>query len=143
MAAKDDDWPAMVVNLWKVRKILSREGADPKVSGNVFKAVTQAVLLFWEETGLLTPRMERSLSNLQHKFMQRLTGRQPGRRGCGSWEYPPLEETMVEAGFEGIITYITRRHNTVAQYIATRLILNLCERSTWRMGATVSQRWWE
>ena len=34
---------------------------------------------------------------------------------------------MVESGFEGIGTYVTRRQNTVAQYIATQPILNLCE----------------
>ena len=31
----------------------------------------------------------------------------------------------------------------VAQYIATRPILDLCERSTWRPGARVTRRWWE
>ena len=56
---------------------------------------------------------------------------------------PSLEEEMVEAGFEGIGTYITRRQNTVAQYITTQTILDLCERSAQRPGARVSQRWWE
>ena len=50
---------------------------------------------------------------------------------------------MREAGFEGIIKSVTRRQNTVAQYIATRPILDLCERSTWQLGARVSLRWWE
>ena len=50
---------------------------------------------------------------------------------------------MVESGFEGIGTYITRRQNTVAQYIATQPILDLCERSARRPGARVSWRWWE
>ena len=31
----------------------------------------------------------------------------------------------------------------VAQYIATRPILDLCERSVWGAVAWVSQRWWE
>ena len=31
----------------------------------------------------------------------------------------------------------------VAQYIATRPILDLCERATRRPGARVSPRWWE
>ena len=31
----------------------------------------------------------------------------------------------------------------VAQYIVTRPILDLCERSAWRPGAWVSWRWWE
>ena len=43
----------------------------------------------------------------------------------------------------GIRTSITRRQNTVAQYIATRPILDLCKQATRRPGARVSQRWWE
>ena len=49
---------------------------------------------------------------------------------------------MREAGFEGIWKAVTRRHNTVAQYITTRPILDLCERATQRVGARVSWRWW-
>ena len=49
---------------------------------------------------------------------------------------------MVEAGFEGIGTYITRRQNIIAQYIATQPIMDLCERSARRLGARVSQSWW-
>ena len=33
---------------------------------------------------------------------------------------------MMEAGFEGIGTYITMRQNMAAHYIATRTILDLC-----------------
>ena len=43
----------------------------------------------------------------------------------------------------GIQTSIIRRQNMVAQYIATRPILYLCERATWRPGARISRRWWE
>ena len=50
---------------------------------------------------------------------------------------------MVEAGLEGVGIYITRRHNTVAQYIAMRPIMDFFERSTRRPGARVSQRWRE
>ena len=50
---------------------------------------------------------------------------------------------MVEAGFEGIRKYITRRKNMVAQYIATQLIPDLCERSDWRPGVRMYRRWWE
>ena len=53
MKAGDDDWLAVAGNLKKVRKswgwmlrILNREGSDPKVSGNLYKAVVQAVLIF-------------------------------------------------------------------------------------------------
>ena len=50
---------------------------------------------------------------------------------------------MAEAVFEEIMTYVTRRQNTVAQYIVTRPIMDLCERSDRSPGAYVSRRWWE
>ena len=49
---------------------------------------------------------------------------------------------MREAGFAGIRKSNTRRQNTVAHYIATRPILDLCERTTKRAGVRVSRRWW-
>ena len=57
MKAGDDDWPAVAGNLSKTRKrrgsllrIICREGADARVSGKLFKALVQAVLLFGVET---------------------------------------------------------------------------------------------
>ena len=41
---------------------------------------------------------------------------------------------MVEAFLEGIGTYVTKRQSTAAQYIATRPIMDLCERSARRPG---------
>ena len=40
-------------------------------------------------------------------------------------------------------TSVLRRQNTVAQFIATRPILALCEGSERRGGTRVPQRWWE
>ena len=107
-----------------------------------FKAVTQAVLLFGAEMWVITLSMKRFLSSFEHRVPRRLTGRHTSRRGDGSWEYHSLEEAMVEAGFEGISTYITRRQNTVAQYIVMKIILELCEQSARRTRARVSWRWW-
>ena len=70
----DDDWLAVLFKLGDSRKswgqlsrILSREGADPKLSGHFYKAVAQAVLLFGAEMWVLTPRMEQSLNSFQHR----------------------------------------------------------------------------
>ena len=110
------------------------------MSGKFFKVVVQAVLLFREETWVITPMMERSLENFHHGAARRITGRQPKRRGNGRWTYPPLKEAMIEAGFEGIRKSITRRQNTVVQYIGTRPILDLCERASQRLRAKFSRR---
>ena len=50
---------------------------------------------------------------------------------------------MGDAGFEGIGTFVTKRQNTVSQYIATRPILDLCEWAAQRPGVRVSWWWWE
>ena len=48
-------------------RILILEGEEPNISGHLFKAAVQAVLLFGAETWVLTPRMERALSSFQHR----------------------------------------------------------------------------
>ena len=108
--------------------------------GTFYKAVAQAVLLLGAETWVLTPRMEQALDIFQHRVARRLTGSQPRRQWGGSWAYPPLAEAMGEASFEGIRKTVTRRQNTVAQYIATRSIMDLCEKSNWKPGERVSRK---
>ena len=48
---------------------------------------------------------------------------------------------MKEAGFKEIRTSITNRQNTVAQYIATRPLLDLCEGAKQRGGVRVTRSW--
>ena len=62
--ATDDDWLAAMKNLSRSRKvwgrmlrILSREGAAPRVSGLFLKTVVQGVLLFGAETWVFVPCM--------------------------------------------------------------------------------------
>ena len=49
---------------------------------------------------------------------------------------------MREAGLTDIRKSIANRQNTVAQYIAARLLLDLCEGARAREGAKVPMRWW-
>ena len=148
MTAGDKDWLAVVGNLGKARKswgrlsrVIGREGEDPKVSGNFYKEMDQAVLLFGAETWVLTQRTEKDLESFQSRVARRLTRKQPRWWLDGSWDYPPLAEALGEAGLDGIRKLVTRRQKTVAQYIATQLILDLCKRATWRPGARVSRQW--
>ena len=149
MREGDDNWPAVAGNLVKARKrwgrierILIREGVDRKVSRNLFKAVVQQVLLFGAEMWVPTPRIERALESFMHGAARSIMGRQPRRGWDGKWFYPSLREAMREAGFEEIRKVTTRRQKTVTQYIVTRPIMDLCERSTQRAGVRVSWRWW-
>ena len=146
LTVNDNDWPAVVRNLGNARRIwgqlsrvLGREGADPKVSRAFYTAVTQAFLIFGADTWVLTLRMEKALESFQSRVVKKITGRQLQQRKDGIWEYPPLVGVMKEAGMVGIWTSITRRHNTVTQYIATRPILDICEQATRQPGAQVSR----
>ena len=43
----------------------------------------------------------------------------------GRWEYPPIVEALSDAGLDTIGGYISQRHISAAQYIATRSIFEL------------------
>ena len=150
LTATDDDWPAVVGKNGKARRswgrlsrVLGREGADPKVSRAFYIAVKQDVLLFGLETWVLTTRIEKAPESFHSRVARKIRGRQLRRRKGRSWFYPPLAGVMKEKGIVGIRTSILRRQNTVAQFIATRPILDLCKQATWQPGAQVSRRWWE
>ena len=70
----DDEWPALVQNIvkaqtvWRIMaRILIREKARPQVSIFFFKAVVRSVLLFSEETWVITPQMGWSLVGFQYQ----------------------------------------------------------------------------
>ena len=74
-------------NSWgRLSRFLGREEADSRVSGNFYKAVAQAVLLFGAETWFLTQRMDKALDSFQSRVARRLTGKQPRQRTDGSWD---------------------------------------------------------
>ena len=113
------------------------------MSGNLFKAVVQQVLLFGAETWVVSPRMERALSAFIHGAARRLTGWQLQREWDGKWFYPSLEGATKEAGITDVRTPINRRQNMFMQYISTRPLLDLCEGANQREGARVTLRWWD
>ena len=146
----DDDWPAAAGNIRKARaswvrleRILGREGADLKVTRSFYTAVTQQVLLFGAESWFLTKKMESALDAFPGRVARRLTGRMPRRGRDGKWVYPPLAVVLKEAGVVRARTSVLRRQNTVAQFIATRPFLGLCEVAERRQGTMVTQQWWE
>ena len=150
LTATDDDWPEVARNIRKAQvswrrlaRVLGREGADLKVSRIFYTAVTQQVLLFGAETWVLTRKMESALDAFQGRVARRLTGRHPRRGRDGKWFYPSLVGALKEAGVVRVRTLILRRQNTVAQFIATRPILGLCEMAERRRGTRVPRRWWE
>ena len=112
------------------------------MSRTFYISVTQAVLLFGSKTWVLTSEMEKSLDTFQARVARKLTGIQPRRGMDGTWYYPSLTGAMKEAGIVRIQTSILRRQNTVAQFIVTWPILDLCVKAYRRPGTRVSRQWW-
>ena len=50
---------------------------------------------------------------------------------------------MAEAGLQEVENYVSRQQNTVAQYIQTRPIIDLCLVTKRRPGPRVAMQWWE
>ena len=61
----------------------------------------------------------------------------------GTWVYPTIGAELSTVGLDEIGVYIARHQNTVAQYIATRPIMEFCLETDWRPGMRLSQRSWE
>ena len=54
-----------------------------------------------------------------------------------------MEAERAEAGFETMDTYIRKRWNTVAHYIATQSLMGLCKATERKKGELVGMWWWE
>ena len=83
--------------------------------------------------------MKAALDAFQGRVARRMKGRMPRRKRDGKWLYPPLAGATKEAGIVRVRTLVLRRQNTVAQFIATRPILELCEVAERRGGTRVPQ----
>ena len=147
--AMDDDWLAVVRNFLarvvckRMKRIISREGTEPRVSGLFFKAVVQVVFLFVSETWVVTPRMGSALGGFQGQVARRIMGHLPRRKPERKWTYTLAARAREDAGFQTIEEYIRRRQNMVVQYIATRSLLDLCEGSERAPGERAGMRWWD
>ena len=106
--------------------ILGKEGADRRTAGRFYVEVVQAVILFDSETWVMTPRMEKSLEGFHHWAVWWMAGMGPKSQWYGTWVYPLIGAALSMVGLYKIEVYIDRRQNTVAQYISTHPIMDLC-----------------
>ena len=154
LSATDSDWLAIRRNLNRARqkwamisRILSREGATPRVSGLFYKAVVQSVLLYGSETWVLDKAKLQALSGFHNRVARRLSGRMPRFRpgpGAGTWEYPPIEEALEIAGLFTLEEYILRRRGTILAQVQQRPIYRLCQEALRLQGSPVGTKyWWE
>jgi hypothetical protein len=67
----------------------------------------------------------------------------PKRGSNNTWTYPRSKDVLEECGLETIDTYIKKRRDTIAQYVATQPIFTQCLDGEQRRGSMPRQWWWE
>ena len=73
-------------------------GQSSKGAGDVFKGGCAGGTSFWVGNVGDDPPHGTVHGGFQHRVVRRITGRQPNRQVDGSWQYPPLNKNMQEAG---------------------------------------------
>jgi hypothetical protein len=127
-----------------VSRVLSREGASPRVSGKFYQAVVQSVLLYGSETWNMGSSMLAMLKGFHHRIARRLSGRMPRYlQEEDRWEYPPIAEALEIVGLQPIEESLCRRRNAVAGYVACRPIFALCNSAGRLSGSSNLPRWTE
>ena len=152
MSRVDSDWPALHRNMQRARqkwarasKILARQGASPKTCGHLYVAVVQSLLLYGAETWVITPDMLSLLSGFHNRCARRIAGMHPRLdRRTNIWVRGDMKEVTELTGLLPIEDYLEKRQHTIAQYVATRPIYDLCRGSSRRSGSMDYRRiyWW-
>ena len=93
LKAPNDDFLAVLGNLQKDWKswacmsiIMGREGASTRVSGILFNAVVQAVLLIGDKIWVIIPHIGRSLGGFQQRVVHQIMGGKPWQLLGGIWD---------------------------------------------------------
>ena len=148
LSASDDDWLEVIRNLRRARqkwaqlsRVLVQEGVDAQISGMFYIAVVQALIIYRSETWVMSPRIGKTLGGLHHRVVWRLMGQMPHKKLDRTWTHPSLEEVMVKAGVQEVETYVGHRQNTVAKFITTKPIMDLCLAVPQRPVAQGSKKW--
>ena len=84
LTATDDNWPAVIGNLQKVRctwallsQILGLQGAYAQKSGMFYLKVLQSMLLFDSKIWVVTPCMEMTMGGFHRRLAREITGQLP------------------------------------------------------------------
>ena len=87
-------------------------------------------------------RIKNTIGGFHNRVDRRLEGMSPRRDMMGRWIYPQMGVEMTEVVLEEVDMYVLCLQNTIAQYIVTRTILELCLVVERLLGARVNLRWW-
>jgi hypothetical protein len=148
IAYDDADTQAMRLNLRKARgcwawisRVLRAENATARMCRMFYKATVQAVLLYGSETWSLSPMSVKRLEGFHIHAAWRMSGMRPEKKPDGSWSYPRSKDVLEAAGLQTIAHYMDVRRQTVANFIVSRPIWELCAGAVRRRGLLIQPFW--
>ena len=133
----ENDWPSVLQNISKerkvwgrLRKIFWREGGETAVSEKFYHTIVQAVLFFGTDTWVLTETMSQRILGAHVSFLRQITHKQASWQRDGYWRQMKAEEVLQGAGTQMLRNYVARRQATVAEWVTTIPIFDVCARWT-------------
>ena len=94
-----------------------------------------------EKSWVVPPWIGRTLGGFHQRVTRWIAKMQPNRDVTGRWIYPLLDAAMKAVEMEEVDMYVLRIQNTIAHYISTPPILELCLVVEIWSGAQVAMRW--
>ena len=103
--ASNTVYPVVVANIHKAQRkwaclsgILGCEGAYPRTSGKLYKAVVKASFLFGLDISVMAPSIGRDIGRFRHRVTLYLAGMKTKKDKVGRREYPPLDPDIAMVG---------------------------------------------
>ena len=106
-------------------------------------AVLQAVLLFGAETWILLEAMSRKLEGVHVVFLSQITGQKENRQRDRIWKIEAAAKVLKGMGTQSLRAYIDKCQETVAEWVALRTTLEVCDKEKgYEGGGRLWERWW-
>jgi hypothetical protein len=143
LTANGDDRLAIAYNLQKAKKswkrvqtILRRQGATPKTSGNFYKAIVQAILLYGSETWNVTSQQLKILNGFHNNVTRNLSNHRIRRAHTTSdvWIYPNILQAQQATGLQPLKHYIQLRRRNLLFWTQNRPIFLAARQLERRQG---------
>ena len=99
--------------------------------------------MFGADTWVLTETMIHQLEVGNVSSLRKVTRIQAERRRDGYWRQVKADEFLLGVGTQTLRKHVDRQHATVAEWVATRPIFDVCARETgYEGGERLQVPWW-
>jgi hypothetical protein len=128
----------------RLYRVLSAEGATPRVMARFYLAIVQSVLLYGSESWVLSTRDSKRLERFHARCARYMSHRHLRQLPDGSWSHPHTAAILEICGLSPISTYIAKRKTTLLHnYVQPSCALyRICLQSASSVAGRQRLVWW-